>query len=116
MEFYYKNVDDGVLILSADGGLDKGTAEQFVGELRKLVESGASKIIVDCTKLRYISLHGLSTLLGLHKKLADHGGDVKVAAVQGKIAGIVAESRLGGVFQVFPYVDRARHAFRTRDA
>ncbi len=40
MEFYYKNVDDGVLVLSADGGLDKGTAEQFVGELLKLVESG----------------------------------------------------------------------------
>ena len=73
MEFYYKNVDDGVLVLSADGGLDRGTAEQFVGELRKLVESGASKIIVDCTKLSYVSLHGLSTLLGLHKKLANHG-------------------------------------------
>lgn len=116
MEFYYQNVDDGVLVLSADGGLDRGTAEQFVGELRKLVESGASKIIVDCTKLNYVSLHGLSTLFGLHKKLADHGGDVKVAAVRGKIAGLVAESRLSDVLHVYPYVDRARHAFRRRDA
>ena len=115
MEFYYQNVDDDVLVLSADGGLDKGTAEQFVGELRKLVESGASKIIVDCTKLNYVSLHGLSTLFRLHKKLADHGGDVKVAAVRGKIAGLVAESRLSDVFHVYPYVDRARHAFRRRD-
>lgn len=112
MEFYYKKVDDDVLILSADGGLDKGTAHQFVGELRKIVESGASKIIVDCTKLNYISLHGLRTLFGLHKKLAGHGGDVRVAAIQGKIAGMVAESRLSNVFHVYPYVDRARHAFR----
>jgi anti-anti-sigma factor len=112
MEFYYKNVDDGVLILSADGGLDRGTAEQFVGELRKIIESGASKIIVDCTQLNYVSLHGLRTLFGLHKALAGHGGDVKVAAVQGKIAGLVAESRLSNVFHVYPYVDRARMAFR----
>ncbi len=112
MEFYYKTVDEDVLILSADGGLDRGTAGQFVGELEKIVEAGASKIIVDCTKLNYISLHGLRTLLGLHQKLAGHGGDVKVAAVQGTIAGMVAESRLGHLFQVYPYVDRARTAFR----
>ncbi len=116
MEFYYKNVDEGVLVLSADGGLDKGTAEQFVGELTKIIESGASKIIVDCTKLNYVSLHGLRTLFGLHKKLVDRGGDVRVAAVQGKIAGIVAESRLSSVFHVYRYVDHARHAFRTRNA
>ncbi len=112
MEFYYKTVDDDVLILSADGGLDKGTADQFVGELQKIIESGASKIIVDCTKLNYVSLHGLRTLFGLHKKLAGHGGDVKVAAVQGTIAGVVAESRLSNVLQVYPYVDRARTAFQ----
>ena len=112
MEFYYQTVDEDVLVLSADGGLDKGTAEQFVGELRTIIESGASKIIVDCTKLNYISLHGLRTLFGLHKKLAGHGGDVKVAAVQGTIAGMVAESRLSNVFHVYPYVDLARTAFR----
>ena len=116
MEFYYRNVDDGVLVLSADGGLDKGTADQFVGELKKLIESGASKIIVDCTKLKYVSLHGLGTLFRLHRKLADHGGDVKVAAIRGRIAGIVAESRLSSVFHVYPYVDRARRAFPPRDA
>ena len=113
MEFYYKTVDEDVLILSADGGLDKGTAAQFVGELQKIIESGASKILVDCTKLNYISLHGLRTLFGLHKKLVGQGGDVKVAAVQGTIAGVIAESRLSTMLQVYPYVDRARTAFRT---
>ena len=112
MEFYYKTVDQDVLILSADGGLDKGTAGQFVGELERIIESGASKIIVDCTKLNYISFHGLGTLFRLHRKLAGRGGDVKVAAVQGTIAGMVAESRLSDVFQVYPYVDRARTAFK----
>ena len=112
MEFYYKKVDEDVLILSADGGLDKGTARQFVGELEKIIEAGAAKIIVDCTKLNYVSLHGLRTLFGLHKKLAGQGGDVKVAAVRGTIAGMVAESRLSDLFQVYPYVDRARTAFR----
>ena len=58
MEFYYKKVDEDVLILSAGGGLDKGTAGQFVGELEKIIEAGAAKIIVDCTKLNYVGLRG----------------------------------------------------------
>ena len=67
-------------------------------------------------KPNYVSLHGLRTLFGLHKKLAGQGGDVKVAAVRGTIAGMVAESRLSDLFQVYPYVDRARTAFGERPA
>jgi anti-anti-sigma factor len=111
MEFYFKTADKDVLVLTADGGLDKATTQQFVGELEKVIESGAPKIIVDCTKLNYVSLHGLRTLFGLHKNLARRGGDVKVAAVRGTIANWVAESSLGERFQVYPNVERAQQAF-----
>ena len=81
MEFYYHGVDQDVLILSADGGLDSSNAEQFVDELETLVESGIRKLIVDCGRLHYISSYGVGVLVRLHNKLATRGGTVRGASM-----------------------------------
>ena len=112
MEFYYHDVDKDVLILSADGGLIAATADQFVGELDQFVQLGCRKLIVDCTRLTYISSFGLGVLVRLHKKLAARGGDVKLAAVSGAIPTVLSMVRLDRVFEIYPTVDDAREAFR----
>ncbi len=112
MEFYYHDVDKDVLILSADGGLIAATADQFAGELDQLVQLGCRKLIVDCTRLTYISSYGLGVLVRLHKKLASRGGDVKLAAIAGAIPKLLSMVRLDRVFEIYPTVDEAREAFR----
>lgn len=111
MEFYYRGTDKDVLILSADGGLNSQTAEQFVDELQTLVEAGASKLIVDCTKLTYISSYGVGILIRLHKKLTEVGGEVKIAAVDSPIVKVLRLLRLDAVFQIYSNVREAREAF-----
>ncbi len=114
MEFYYHDVDRDILILSADGGLVAETADQFVEELGRFVELGCRKLIVDCTRLTYISSHGLGVLVRLHKKLAVKGGDVKLAAVAGAVPRVLSLTRLSEIFQIFPTVEDARRAFGER--
>jgi anti-sigma B factor antagonist len=114
MEFYYHDVDQDVLILSADGGLVSDTAEQFVEELGRFVELGCRKLVVDCTRLNYISSYGMGLLVRLHKKLASKGGDVKLAAVAGAVPRVLSMARLNEVFQIFPTVEDARRAFGER--
>lgn len=111
MEFYYHGVDRDILIVMADGGLNAKTADTFVGSLEALIDSGARKVIVDCTKLRYISSSGLGVLIQLHNRLAERGGDVKLANVRGVIANLIAKTRLSDVVQIYPGVDEARQAF-----
>ena len=82
MELYYHEVDQSVLILSADGGLNADTAATFVKQLEQIVEFGAKKIIVDCTQLTYISSYGIGVLVQIHNKLAKLGGNVKIASPQ----------------------------------
>jgi len=53
MEFYYHEIDNDVLVLIADGGLNANTAEQFVTGIENLVEAGLRKMIVDCARLTY---------------------------------------------------------------
>ena len=110
MEFYYQGTDNDALILTADGGLTRDTAAQFVSELSTLAQSGIDRIIVDCTKLTYISLSGLSVLLGLPRMLARQGADLKLAAVHGLIASFVAKTWFAGVFRFYKDVGRARLA------
>ena len=112
MEFFFHELENDVLILSADGGLNAETGAEFLRQLDVLVDSGLKKIIVDCTQLDYISSYGLGLLVRLHKKLAAHGGDVKIAAPKSMVLHAMNVMRLGEIFGIYPDANRARLAFR----
>lgn len=112
MEFFYHDLDQDVLVISADGGLNSSTAEQFVHDIEKLVDAGLRKIIVDCTQLTYVSSYGLSVLLRLHKRIKKHSGDVKICCVHSTLVKLLELVRLDKVFSVFPDLEQARLAFR----
>lgn len=112
MEFFYDEIDNDVLIIRADGGLNADTGKQFLGDIETLVNAGLRKIIVDCSGLEYVSSFGLGILVRLHKGMKRHGGDVKVAGVKGVLADVLRITRLNTLFDVYGDVNRARLAFR----
>lgn len=114
MEFYWDEIDNDVLILAADGGLNASTADEFVDRIQHLVDAGLRRIIIDCSKLDYVSSYGLGVLVRLHGRLKEHGGDVKIASVQGMLPQALHVTRLDRVFDVYPDVNRARLAFRPK--
>jgi anti-anti-sigma factor len=116
MEFYFHEIDKSIMILGADGGLNSDTAKPFIEQLESLVEAGVNKIIVDCSKLSYISSYGIGVLVRLHRKLAKHGGDVKVAAPQSFVLGALNVMHMGKVFEIYPDVNQARLAFRPKES
>jgi len=115
MEFYYDEIDRDLLVLAADGGLNAETADQFVLSIEKLVDAGLRKIIVDCSKLTYISSYGLSVLIRLHKRMKKHGGDVKVCCIGGIVPQVLQLTRLDKLFDIHSDLSRARLAFRPPD-
>ena len=115
MEFYYHELDNSVLILRADGGINADNAAQFVADLEKIVDAGLRKIIVDCAGLDHISSYGIGVLLRVHKRLAGHGGDVKLAGIHTGLVRLLQIARMDAIFEIYPDVNRARLAFRARD-
>jgi anti-sigma B factor antagonist len=107
MELYAQEAREDVLILSADGGLDSTSSEELVTELERLVAAGARNLIVDCGRLGFISSYGLAVLVRLHKRIAQVGGDVRLAAVQGRVYELLELTHLNRVFYIFPNVDEA---------
>ncbi len=115
MQFYQHEIDNDVLIITADGGIDKRTSKEFVEQILELIEGGMTKIIVDCRKLTYISSWGLGVLLRLHKRAKAAGGEVKIANVNSRIVSVLNVTHLNKVFGIYPDVNRARLEFRPRD-
>ncbi len=115
MEFYFCEIEKDVLIISADGGIDKSTSESFVDKVLELIDGGVGKIIIDCEKLTYISSYGLGVLLRLHKRARQAGGAAKIANVKGTISELLHLTRLNKVFEIYPDVNSARLEFRDVD-
>ena len=115
MEFYYHEMNQDILILNADGGLNSDTAQAFIDELAELIEAGQHKIIVDCSRLDHISSYGLGMLMRLHSKLAKKGGDVKLACVKGVTEKVFNITHLNKIFEMYPDISRACLMFRPKD-
>ena len=116
MEFHYHETDTDVLILTADGALDSHVSSAFADDLQRVIDSGARKLVIDCSRLGYVSSIGIAALIRLYKKVVERGGHVKLVGVQGPLARLLEITRLDQVFQTYPALEDALRAFRTDEA
>ena len=68
-----KNMDGNTLNLAVEGRLDTVTAPVLEAELKNAM-SGAESLVLDFSKLDYISSAGLRVLLTAHKTMSAKGG------------------------------------------
>ena len=115
VQFYYHEIQKDVLVISADGGLNRQTSSQFTNDILRLIEGGMVQIIVDCTDLTYVSSYGFGVLLRLHKRAKKAGGEVKIANVHNRVAEALNAMHLNRIFQIYPDVNRALLHFRPKD-
>jgi len=112
METYATEIDGDLLVLSTDGGINRGTATQLVESVTKLADAGVRKIIIDFSKVDVITSAGISTLLLLNRSLRNRGAEVKLAGMSGMLSQVLQLTRLDKIFEIYPDVSQARLAFR----
>jgi anti-sigma B factor antagonist len=116
MEFHYHETDTDVLILIADGDLDSYVASDVADDLQRVIESGARKLVIDCSHLGYVSSIGIASIIRLYKKVIERGGHVKLVGVRGPLARLLEITRLNQIFQTHPTLEDALAAFRADEA
>jgi anti-sigma B factor antagonist len=115
VQVFSRELEDGVTVLAVDGGLDSVTTPEFLAALDRLADVGRRRVIVDCANLTYLSSAGVAALLRLHRRQAAKGADVKIAGARGLILDVLRMTRLDGVFDLHPDVERAHLALRPKD-
>jgi anti-anti-sigma factor len=72
-------------VVSVTGRIDSATALEFDKALKGLWERGRRKIVLDFTKLDYISSAGLRAMLSALKAAKNGGGNVVLVSVNERI-------------------------------
>jgi anti-sigma B factor antagonist len=110
MEFHRAAETDGVLILVADNEIDSYSGGMVIEELQHSLNDTVRTLIVDCSHVGYVSTIAICTLIRLHKRLTDYGGELRLAAVQPPLLRVLTITRLSKVFPIFPSVEEAQSA------
>ena len=75
----------GLTVLALDGFLDAHTAPEFEKAIQSEVDDGHLQLIVDCTRLTYISSAGLGVFMGFIEELRERDGDIKICGLSPKV-------------------------------
>jgi len=113
MELAIGEIDGNVMVIRADGGLNRATASQIAEQVGALVAGGVRHLIVDCSSLTVLSSTGIGVLLMLHTRMQKEGGDVRLCGLRGLIVQILQLAKLDRLFQCYPDVGQAKLSFRT---
>lgn len=106
MELVERKNND-ILILETHGKLDSNTSSQLEQKLVAEIDSGTTKIIVDCSKLDYISSAGLRVLLVGAKKLKANNGKIVLCSLQDYIKEVFEIAGFTTIFPIHPDLDTA---------
>jgi anti-anti-sigma factor len=71
-----KKLSKGVLLVTLEGSVEQRTYEEFDRNISKLLQGRNHRIVVDVSKLEYISSAGVSLFINLMLQAEEGGGRV----------------------------------------
>ena len=93
---------DAVTVVHLEGNLDTNTSPEAQESLNKLMDEGASKILVNFEKVDFVSSAGLRILLATAKRLSGTGGNLRITNLNETVAEVFEMSGFSTILSVFP--------------
>ena len=110
-----EEIREDVAILTVSGSLMSGPdVGPFHDHVKKLANSGLTKIIVELSKVKWFGSSMLGVLTASLTTTRSNGGDIRLAGVADKIESILMVTRLASVFRTFRTVDEAVGSFTSQ--
>jgi len=88
------------LIAQFIGRLDTAAAVQTAEDVKPLMEAANREIILDCSRLEYISSSGLRIFLSVRKEAATHGSKVIVRDINADIRQVFMMTGFISLFEI----------------
>jgi len=94
-----KNQDIKVLLLN--GSVDAYNSQMLADKLNDIIQEGFYKIIMDCSRLRFISSSGMGVFLAMEDDLRRHNGGLKFVVVSDIILNVFKKVGLADIFKIY---------------
>lgn len=108
-DFPTRATDSGVVVISPKGRLNMAVAAPLREQLRGLVQSGNSELVVDLSAVEAIDSSGLGALISGLKAARQSGGDLRIS---GPCAQVTAVLELTNLNRVLKSVESPEDAFQ----
>jgi anti-anti-sigma factor len=100
-----------IIVLVPEGRLDAQAAPSVDRQLSTLERQEQTQVIVDCSRVRYISSSGLRVLLVHSRSQKKAGGDLKLCCLTDKVADVLRITGLNSVLALYDSEEDAARAF-----
>jgi anti-anti-sigma factor len=97
------------VIVAVKGRMDGVSGPEFEKTMADHITGGASRFVVDCSALEYISSAGLRSLLTTAKTLKARDGEIVFAALRDLVREVF---EIGGFSRIFPIYDSTDAALK----
>lgn len=98
-------------ILRLEGSMDAYSFPRLEVAFNDLSKNGRDRLVLDCSGLTFINSAALGALIGHARRARERHGDVRLAALTPKIAGIVELLGFDRILQTFGDTSRAVESF-----
>ncbi|KAA0211938.1 MAG: STAS domain-containing protein [Ignavibacteriaceae bacterium] len=102
---------DGVSILNLDGFLDAHTSVELEKAFEELKKESNFKVIVNFSRLTYISSAGLGVFMAFIEDMRSNKGDIKLSEMSEKIYNIFDMLGFPVLFEIYKDQDTALKKF-----
>jgi anti-sigma B factor antagonist len=90
-----------VEIVVLSGTVDAAAAPTIRQELKALIDSGRTRLVLDLSQVRFVDSSGLFALVSTLKAARSAGGDVGLLQVKPAVRAVIELTRLDRVFALF---------------
>lgn len=106
---------DGAVLLTCRGELDVTTAPRLSVAIRRAVEKGTARLILDVSALEYMDSSGLTAVLNGREAAAEAGGRLAIACrPDARVRRLFTLTGLEAAIEIHGSADEALRALATR--
>ena len=98
----HKSTEQGLIILALEGYLDAHTAPEFEKAVQSEYEAGHVRLLVECSRLTYISSAGLGVFMSFIEEIREAGGDIKICGLTPKVYQVFDILGFAALFDIVP--------------
>jgi anti-sigma B factor antagonist len=103
--------DNEARLIQPVGRMDSVTAATFRAEVRKLVDTGATWLVLDLSEVSFLDSAGLGAILSGLRLVREAGGDLRLARPSPQASAVLKLTSLSKVLPVYPSVEAALDTF-----
>ncbi|HGY56241.1 MAG TPA: anti-sigma factor antagonist [Caldithrix abyssi] len=100
-----------IMVVELGGYVDQSNSYQLQKMFDNIIQSGCFKVIVDFSKLYYMSSAGWGVFVGEIKRFRENGGDIKLAAMNPEIYDVYQMLEFYHILDDYPRVEDAAASF-----